>query len=108
MRFLLALASTGALAQVSDDFENGWDNATWPVYALDCSQGGKVSLDTTTAHSGANSMRVDGASGYCGHMFFGTTKVPASGDVYVRTWLSDASSLFLFRPLHVLMFRRRE
>lgn len=85
---LLGLAVLpSALAQVSEDFESGWDQTAWPIYAPDCNQGGNVSLDSTTAHSGKNSVRVDGAGGYCGHIFFGTTKVP-SGDVYVRTWLS--------------------
>jgi len=75
-----------SLAQVTEDFENGWDQTAWPIYANDCNQGGKVSLDSTGAHGGKNSVRVDGASGYCGHIFFGTTKVP-SGDVYVRVWV---------------------
>jgi hypothetical protein len=85
---LLALAALApiATAQVSEGFENGWDQTAWPTYAQDCSQGGKVTLDTTTAHTGKNSIRVDGAGGYCGHIFVGTTKVPA-GDVYVRTYL---------------------
>jgi hypothetical protein len=74
------------VGQVSETFENGWDQTAWPIYAADCNQGGKVTLDSTTAHSGKNSLRVDGAGGYCGHMFFGTTKIP-SGDVYVRTYL---------------------
>lgn len=75
-----------SLGQVSDDFESGWDQTAWPTYAQDCNQGGKVTLDSTTAHSGKNSIRVDGAGGYCGHIFFGTTKVP-SGDVYVRSYV---------------------
>lgn len=75
-----------SVAQVSEGFENGWDQAAWPTYAPDCSQGGSVSLDSSTAHSGKNSIKVTGAGGYCGHMFFGTNKVP-SGDVYVRVWL---------------------
>jgi hypothetical protein len=75
-----------SLAQISSDFESGWDQAAWPTYAADCSQGGKVSLDSTSAHSGKNSIRVDGAGGYCGHMFFGSTKVP-SGDLYVRAYV---------------------
>lgn len=74
------------LGQVSSDFESGWDSTAWPTYAKDCNQGGKVTLDSTTAHSGKNSIRVDGAGGYCGHIFFGTTRVP-SGDVYVRAFL---------------------
>jgi hypothetical protein len=75
-----------SLAQITNDFESGWDQTTWATYAPDCNQGGVVSLDTTKAHSGSNSIKVAGAGGYCGHAFFGTTKVP-SGDVYVRTWL---------------------
>lgn len=75
-----------SLAQISSDFESGWDQMTWATYAPDCNQGGSVALDTTKAHSGSNSIKVIGAGGYCGHAFFGTTKVP-SGDVYVRTWM---------------------
>jgi len=80
--FALALVP-GSLAQVSEGFENGLDQTAWLTYAPDCNQGGKVTLDSSQAHSGKNSVRVDGAGGYCGHIFFGTSKVP-SGDVYVR------------------------
>lgn len=94
---LLALAVLPfSFAQVTEDFENGWDEAAWPIYANDCNQGGSVALDTTTAHSGSNSVRVDGAGGYCGHIFFGTTSVP-SGELYVRTWL-------YVTPLHGNLF----
>ncbi|KXX78124.1 hypothetical protein MMYC01_200866 [Madurella mycetomatis] len=92
-----------SLAQVTEGFEGGWDEAAWPTYAPDCSQGGRVSLDSSTAHSGSNSMRVDGGGGYCGHIFFGTNKVP-SGDVYVRAWvkaskaLTDAHVTFITMP----------
>ncbi|OCL11091.1 hypothetical protein AOQ84DRAFT_425243 [Glonium stellatum] len=81
-----------SLAQVSEDFENGWDQTAWPTYAPDCNQGGKVTLDSSTAHSGKNSIRVDGAGGFCGHIFFGTTKIP-SGDVYVRTYVKASKAL---------------
>ena len=84
---LLVLAAVPySLTQVTEGFENGWDQTAWPTYALDCSQGGSVALDSSTAHSGTKSIMVTGAGGYCGHIFVGTTKVP-SGDVYVRTWL---------------------
>ncbi|KAI1081646.1 hypothetical protein F5B20DRAFT_50586 [Whalleya microplaca] len=81
-----------SLAQVSEGFEDGWDETAWPIYAPDCNQGGAVSLDTSVAHSGSNSIRVDGAGGFCGHIFFGTTEVP-SGDVYVRTYLQASKAL---------------
>jgi len=84
---LLALALLpSSLAQVSEGFENGWNQTSWPIYAPDCNQGGTVSLDSTTAHTGKNSMKVAGAGGYCGHIFFGT-KAVLSGDNYVRVWL---------------------
>ena len=84
---LLALALVPAsLAQITEGFESGLDATAWPTYAPDCNQGGKVTLDTSQAHSGKNSVRVDGAGGFCGHIFFGTTKIP-SGDIYVRVWL---------------------
>lgn len=84
---LLALALLPvSFAQISDSFESGWDQNKWPIYAPDCNQGGKVSLDSSTAHSGKNSIRIDGAGGYCGHIFFGTTSVP-KGDVYVRAYV---------------------
>lgn len=86
LALLAVFALPSTLAQVSEGFESGWDQTAWPIYAADCNQGGKVTLDSSQAHSGKNSIRVDGAGGYCGHIFFGTTKVP-SGDVYVRTWL---------------------
>ncbi|KAI6619736.1 hypothetical protein MCOR14_010362 [Pyricularia oryzae] len=90
----LALAAVlpFAMGQVSEGFEAGLDATAWPTYAPDCSQGGKITLDSSQAHTGKNSVRVDGAGGYCGHIFFGTTKVP-SGDVYVRTWLKASRAL---------------
>jgi hypothetical protein len=84
---LLGLAALPfSFAQISDDFESGWDQTKWPIYAPDCNQGGTVSLDSSTAHSGKNSIKVTSPGGYCGHIFFGSTAVP-SGDVYVRVWV---------------------
>ncbi|OBT74164.1 hypothetical protein VF21_06237 [Pseudogymnoascus sp. 05NY08] len=81
-----------SFAQVSNDFESGWDQTAWPIYAPDCNQGGTVALDSTTAHSGKNSMKVTSPGGYCGHIFFGTTKVP-TGDLYVKVWLKATTAL---------------
>ncbi|KAI0123326.1 hypothetical protein BJ170DRAFT_105282 [Xylariales sp. AK1849] len=90
---LLALALLPfSFAQISEDFENGWDQTVWPIYAPDCNSGGNVSLDSSTAYSGKNSIKVAGAGGYCGHIFFGTTEVP-SGDVYVRVYVKASTAL---------------
>lgn len=92
-----ACLASPALAQISDDFEGGLDTGKWKTYAPDCNQGGSISLDTSTAHSGKSSIKVNGAGGYCGHIFFGTTAVP-SGDIYVRTWLKASKA---FNAAHV-------
>ncbi|KAH8812208.1 hypothetical protein F5884DRAFT_728982 [Xylogone sp. PMI_703] len=90
---LVAFASLPfSFAQISDNFDSGWDQTKWPIYAPDCNQGGTVTLDTTTGHSGTNSIKVTSPGGYCGHIFFGTTQVP-SGDVYVRVWLKASLAL---------------
>lgn len=94
-----AVLAAPAAAQISDDFEGGWDQTKWKTYAPDCNQGGSISLDTSTAHSGKASMKVDGAGGYCGHIFFGTTAVP-SGDIYVRTWVYEFHVLSLCPRLY--------
>ncbi|KAG8627569.1 hypothetical protein KVT40_005052 [Elsinoe batatas] len=84
---LLALPFLPAvIGQASNDFESGWDATAWPQYAPDCAQGGSVTLDSTKAHSGKNSLKVVGAGGYCGHAFFGTTSVP-KGSFYTRAWV---------------------
>lgn len=55
---------------------------------------GTVSLDSSTAHSGSNSMKVvAGAGGYCGHVFFGTTNGIPKGDLYVRVYLKALKAL---------------
>ncbi|RVD81422.1 uncharacterized protein DFL_009286 [Arthrobotrys flagrans] len=91
---LLAAAALLPLsfAQISEDFEGGWDQSKWSIYAPDCNQGGSVSLDSSTAHSGSNSIKISGAGGYCGHIFVGTTAVPA-GNVYVRAWVKASNAL---------------
>ncbi len=56
-------------------------------YLPDSGRLGTINLDNSTANSGSHSMRVTaGAAGYCGHVFFGTTKIPSS-DVYIRVYL---------------------
>lgn len=73
--------------QIADDFEKGWDKDFWPMYAPQCNGTGVVSLDTTVGYSGKSSMKVVGASSFCGHMFFGTTRLPKEGDLYVRVMM---------------------
>ncbi len=51
---------------VSEDFEG--PNSWHPVYP-DCQGAGTAGLDTTVAHSGTRALKVNGAAGYCNHVF---------------------------------------
>lgn len=79
-----------SLAQVSQDFSDGWDETTWPIFEPDCSGSGNITLDSSNPNNGTASLKVTSgpaSEGFCGHIFFGTTQVPSSGDVYVRFYL---------------------
>ncbi|MFP6686486.1 MAG: hypothetical protein VB934_17330 [Polyangiaceae bacterium] len=58
-----------------DDFEDATlggppGGGLWLVVTPNCSGRGAVVVDDAQAHSGSLSVRVDGASGYCNHIFF--------------------------------------
>ncbi|ROP35429.1 MULTISPECIES: cellulose-binding domain-containing protein [Saccharothrix] len=53
----------------------------WTVGAPNCTGQGTVSIDNSVARSGSKSVRVNGAAGYCNHIFFGT---PLSGSSVVH------------------------
>lgn len=86
-----------ASAVVCDGFETQTSTApggVWSVQYPDCSGSGKAVIDTAVAHSGTTSLRIDGGSGYCNHVF-----VRASADlstmtsVYVRFWIRHTTAL---------------
>lgn len=76
-------------AAVCSDFEDQTGSAPsgdWQVTAPDCQGTGKAAVDTSVAYSGTRSLRVDGAAGYCNHVFVAATRDIASVGpvVYVR------------------------
>jgi hypothetical protein len=62
-------------AAICDGFETA---GTWTSVFKDCAGAGTATVDTSTVHSGTHSLRVDGAAGYCNHVFAGFT-APVSG-----------------------------
>jgi hypothetical protein len=51
-------------------FCDGFEGASaWTTSFPDCSGSGAAAVDATVAHSGSRSMRIDGAAGYCNHVF---------------------------------------
>jgi Cellulose binding domain len=90
-------ASCGSAA-ICDGFENqaatvpGGD---WAVAYPDCSGAGQAAIDRTVAHTGTASLRVDGAAGYCNHVFVRNARILGTGGNvwYVRYWVRHTTAL---------------
>ncbi|GHJ07566.1 hydrolase [Micromonospora humidisoli] len=85
-------------AVLCDGFENqtgSTPSGDWSVVNPDCSGTGRASVDTATTHSGSRSLRIDGAQGYCNHVFVRSTRdLSAVGTVrYGRIWLRHTTAL---------------
>lgn len=89
--------------EICDGFE-GQTGATpsgnWAVSYPDCSGAGAAAIDHTTAHSGTTSLRIDGAAGYCNHVFVRDTQIlgTATDTWDVRYWVKHTTAL---PPSHV-------
>ncbi|GAA0576831.1 cellulose-binding domain-containing protein [Paractinoplanes ferrugineus] len=70
-------------------------SGNWSISTPDCSGAGTATIDRTTAHSGSTSLKINGAEGYCNHVFakntaiFGTTSTVR----YVRYWVRHTTAL---------------
>ncbi|MGA5299150.1 cellulose-binding domain-containing protein [Nucisporomicrobium flavum] len=68
--------------------------ANWTTTYPDCSGAGKATFDGSVAHSGSKSLRIDGAAGYCNHVFVRNTSLLPSGNVwFVRYWVRHTTVL---------------
>ncbi|MFF0306951.1 cellulose-binding domain-containing protein [Streptosporangium sp. NPDC004379] len=84
-------------AAVCSGFEDqtGVPAGDWQVVTPNCSGSGTAVVDTSVAHSGSRSLRINGGGGYCNHVFAGTTRdVSAVGPVvYGRMWVRHTTAL---------------
>jgi hypothetical protein len=83
---------------VCDGFESQTGTTpagNWAVTYPDCSGAGTATIDKTVAHSGATSLRINGAEGYCNHVFVRSTQILAttSNVWYVRYWVRHTTAL---------------
>jgi hypothetical protein len=93
--------STGAGcggAALCDGFENqtgATPGGLWSTVYPNCQGTGTASIDTTIAHSGTRSLRVDGGSTYCNHVFVRPSiDVTGVGPVwYARFWVRHTTAL---------------
>ena len=83
-----------------EDFESSTagavpNTAVWSVGGPNCFDGsGKAVIDSTQAHTGTRSVRIDPGSNYCGHAFIINNKVASMGPVvYGRFYLRLAQAL---------------
>ncbi|PPA57213.1 cellulose-binding domain-containing protein [Micromonospora chalcea] len=84
-------------AVLCDGFENqtgSTPSGDWSVVSPDCSGAGTATIDTSTTHSGSRAIRINGAAGYCNHVFVRTTKnLSALGSVrYARIWVRHTTA----------------
>lgn len=87
---------TGAFCDGFETQTGTTPGAPWAVVHPDCSGTGSARIDTSVARSGSRSLRVDGAVGYCNHVFVQAQgSVPAVGGLatYVRFWVRHTTAL---------------
>lgn len=92
-----APAAECAASGFCEDFESQTGDelsGRWSAEAADCTGTGVARVDTTEAHSGSTSVRVDGGGGYCNHMFAATSLDDvASSTTHLRFWVKHTTAL---------------
>jgi hypothetical protein len=83
---------------ICDGFESqpaGTPAGNWAVTYPDCSGAGSATIDRSVAHTGTTSLRVDGAAGYCNHVFVRNTAIlGTAGPVwFIRYWVRHTTAL---------------
>ncbi|MFJ6565717.1 cellulose-binding domain-containing protein [Streptomyces sp. NPDC091412] len=70
-------------------------SGAWQFAAPDCQGTGTAAVDTSVAHGGGRSLRIDGKAGYCNHAFVASTaNLSSVGPVmYVRMWVRHTTAL---------------
>ncbi|WP_249998704.1 cellulose-binding domain-containing protein [Actinoplanes sp. M2I2] len=85
-------------AALCDGFENQSGSApagNWAVTYPDCSGAGTAAIDRTVAHSGSVSLRINGAAGYCNHVFVRNSQILGATSTawYVRFYVRHTTAL---------------
>ncbi|QGQ18241.1 cellulose-binding protein [Cellulomonas sp. JZ18] len=90
---------TGSFCDGFETQTSSTPSAPWTVVHPDCSGTGRASIDSSVARTGSRSLRVDGAVGYCNHVFVqaqggaqpaGATPSPTT---YLRFWVRHTTAL---------------
>jgi len=87
-----AQACTGT---VCDDFETQTGtqpSGLWQVSYQDCQGTGTATIDTSVAHSGTRSVRINGGGNYCNHVFVGTPTTGLGAQIFARFWVRHSTA----------------
>jgi Cellulose binding domain len=90
-----SIPSTGAGTDGFESQTGAVPTGSWAVTSPDCSGAGTAAIDRTVAHSGTTSLRINGAAGYCNHVFARNTSLLSglSSTWYVRYWVRHTTAL---------------
>ncbi|WP_323374126.1 cellulose-binding domain-containing protein [Plantactinospora alkalitolerans] len=85
-------------AALCDGFENQTGSAPsgdWSLNYPDCQGTGIAAIDTSVAHQGTRSVRINGTAGYCNHVFVRSNRdLSGLGAVrYARFWVRHTTAL---------------
>ena len=89
-------ASGCGTATTCDGFESQTGTAPagdWSVTYPSCSGTGTATVDSTVAHSGTRSIRIDGGAGYCNHVFLTRTAGIPTGPLFARFYVRHSTAL---------------
>lgn len=100
--------ATGPKAAFSDSFEEGTtlDTNTYEIVTKDCMGTGMATLDTSNAHTGSHSLRIQGGGGYCNHIFVRPKKLtnalpsPLYARVFVKVMTALTGNHVTFAAVH--------
>lgn len=83
-------------ASICDGFEGlaaGTPSGAWSIQNPNCSGSGSATIDTTTARSGSKSLKVNGAAGYCNHVFVQSATALTGNTWYARFYVRHTTAL---------------
>ncbi|TDV57356.1 hydrolase [Actinophytocola oryzae] len=88
-----AACPTGAFCDGFESQTGTTPAGDWSLVFPNCSGTGTAAVDTTTAHAGTRSIRVNGGTGYCNHVFVATTRGVGGSTLYTRFFVRHTTAL---------------
>ncbi|WP_078857045.1 hydrolase [Streptomyces sp. NBRC 109706] len=90
-----AECGTDGFCEDFEEMDGGAPGGRWEVETRDCSGTGTATVDPEAGRDGGQALRIDGADGYCNHVFVATdlADVDTGAGLYVRFWVRHTDEL---------------